>query len=86
MFDGPAIALIRPLFINEDGVFDAEGRLIATVIEVSNPQQLEQLQPSNASVDNVIVDLQDWQVLSCLLTSCWLNHPLACKNDFELSG
>lgn len=58
-----SIALIRPLFINEDGVFDAEGRLIATVIEVSNPQQLEQLQPSNASVDNVIVDLQDWQII-----------------------
>ncbi|XP_038903473.1 3-dehydroquinate synthase homolog [Benincasa hispida] len=58
-----SIALIHPLFIKENGVFDGEGRLIASVVEVSNPQQLEQLQPANASADIVVVDLQDWQII-----------------------
>ncbi|XP_022132093.1 uncharacterized protein LOC111005050 isoform X2 [Momordica charantia] len=58
-----SIAEICSLFIKEDGIFDEEGSLIATVFEVSNPQQLEQLQPENASTDNVVVDLQDWQII-----------------------
>lgn len=67
VLDCAAIALIHPLFIKENGVFDGEGRPIATVVEVSNPQQLEQLQPANASADIVVVDLQDWQVQSFFL-------------------
>lgn len=64
MLDCAAIAVIHPLFIKEDGVLDGEDRLIASVVEISNPQQLEQLQPARASADIVVVDLQDWQVHS----------------------
>ncbi|KAA0053750.1 3-dehydroquinate synthase-like protein [Cucumis melo var. makuwa] len=58
-----SIAVIHPLFIKEDGVLDGEDRLIASVVEISNPQQLEQLQPARASADIVVVDLQDWQII-----------------------
>ncbi|CAI0453344.1 unnamed protein product [Linum tenue] len=58
-----SIALIRPLFIKEEEVLDSEKRRIATVFEVSTPQELQLLNPERAKADNVIVDLKDWQMI-----------------------
>ncbi|CAL1392098.1 unnamed protein product [Linum trigynum] len=58
-----SIALIRPLFIKEEEVLDSEKRRIATVFEVSTPQELQLLNPESAKADNVIVDLKDWQMI-----------------------
>ncbi|KAI7742405.1 hypothetical protein M8C21_022886 [Ambrosia artemisiifolia] len=44
-------------------VFDEEDQLVATVSEISSPEQLEKLQPVDECADNVIVDLLDWQVI-----------------------
>ncbi|KAI5341012.1 hypothetical protein L3X38_020286 [Prunus dulcis] len=58
-----SIALIHPLFIQEGAIFDGENRSVATILEVSNPQELEQLQPDKGLGENVVVDLLDWQVI-----------------------
>ena len=55
--------MIDPLLIKEGGVFNSENARVATVVEVSSPQELEQLQPEIGGVEeNVVVDLLDWQV------------------------
>ena len=56
------IALIHPLFIEEEKLFDGEGRRVATFYEVSSLQQLQLLQPVDKQPDNVIINLLDWQV------------------------
>ncbi|KAK1432853.1 hypothetical protein QVD17_09755 [Tagetes erecta] len=61
--DWSSIALICPLFVEDDKVFNDEAKLVATFSEVSSPQQLEQLQALYERADNVIVDLLDWQVI-----------------------
>ncbi|PQQ10094.1 3-dehydroquinate synthase homolog isoform X1 [Prunus yedoensis var. nudiflora] len=58
-----SIALIHPLFIQEGAIVDGENRSVATILEVSNPQELEQLQPDKGLGENVVVDLLDWQVI-----------------------
>ncbi|CAB4275054.1 unnamed protein product [Prunus armeniaca] len=58
-----SIALIHPLFIQEGAIFDGENRSVATILEVSNPQELEQLQLDKGLGENVVVDLLDWQVI-----------------------
>ncbi|BBH00332.1 hypothetical protein Prudu_010293 [Prunus dulcis] len=58
-----SIALIHPLFIQEGAIFDGENRSVGTILEVSNPQELEQLQPDKGLGENVVVDLLDWQVI-----------------------
>lgn len=60
-----AIALISPLYVEEGEILDSENRRVATIFEVSDPQELQQLQPANAQAENVVIDLLDWQV--CLL-------------------
>ncbi|KAM5551525.1 hypothetical protein ABKV19_026391 [Rosa sericea] len=59
--DWSSIALIDPLLIKERGIFDSENTRVATVVEVSNPKELEELQPENGVAENVVVDLLDWQ-------------------------
>ncbi|XP_062009942.1 uncharacterized protein LOC133726412 [Rosa rugosa] len=61
--DWSSIALIDPLLIKEGGIFDSENSRVATVVEVSNPKELEELQPENGVAENVVVDLLDWQVI-----------------------
>lgn len=56
------MALIHPLLIQEGGIFDSDNKRVATILEVSNPKELEQLQPENGVAENVVVDLLDWQV------------------------
>nr|AXF38106.1 3-dehydroquinate synthase [Bergenia purpurascens] len=59
-----SIALIRPVFIDEEGrVFDGDDKRIATISEVSSPHDLQQLQPTNDQAENVIINLLDWQVI-----------------------
>ncbi|XP_050381520.1 uncharacterized protein LOC126798557 [Argentina anserina] len=61
--DWSSIALIDPLLIKEGGIFDSENTRVATVVEVTSPNELEQLQPEIGAVENVVVDLLDWQVI-----------------------
>ncbi|XP_004302345.1 PREDICTED: uncharacterized protein LOC101295727 [Fragaria vesca subsp. vesca] len=61
--DWSSIALIDPLLMKEGGIFDSENTRVATVFEVSSPEELEQLQPENGVGENVVVDLLDWQVI-----------------------
>ncbi|KAL2523427.1 3-dehydroquinate synthase [Forsythia ovata] len=58
-----SIALIYPLFIEEGNLYDSEQRRVATLFEISSPQQLEKLQPLNEEAENVVVDLLGWQVI-----------------------
>ena len=60
-----AIALICPLYVEEEGIFDSENRRVASIFEVSNPQELLQIKPEIGEAENVVIDLLDWQV--CLL-------------------
>nr|KAJ0219245.1 hypothetical protein LSAT_V11C300141810 [Lactuca sativa] len=58
-----AIALINPIFIEDKSLFDNKAKLVATISEISSPQELEQLQSAYEHADNIIVDLLDWQVI-----------------------
>ncbi|KAL0014110.1 hypothetical protein SO802_001179 [Lithocarpus litseifolius] len=57
------IALICPLYLEEGGIFDNENRRVATIFEVSNPQELLQLKPAKGEEENVVINLLDWQVI-----------------------
>lgn len=69
-----AIALISPLYAEEGEIFDSESKRVATIFEVSNPQELQQLQPAIGHAENVVIDLLDWQV--CLLLDAHHNSYL----------
>lgn len=56
------MALIDPLFIKDGGVFDRMERKVAAVFVVSSPQELQQFQPAEMEVENIVIDLLDWQV------------------------
>ncbi|XP_077224857.1 3-dehydroquinate synthase isoform X3 [Tasmannia lanceolata] len=58
-----SIALINPLFVEDDKLFNSENKRVATFSEVSSPQQLQQLQPSDEQAENVVINLLDWQVI-----------------------
>ncbi|CAH1422133.1 unnamed protein product [Lactuca virosa] len=60
--DWSSIALINPIFIEDKSLFDNKAKLVATISEISSPQELEQLQSAYEHADNIIVDLLDWQV------------------------
>uniref|UniRef100_A0A2N9GEW4 3-dehydroquinate synthase n=2 Tax=Fagus sylvatica TaxID=28930 RepID=A0A2N9GEW4_FAGSY len=61
--DWSSIALICPLYVEEGGIFDSENRRVATVFEVSKPQELLQIKPEIGEAENVVIDLLDWQVI-----------------------
>ncbi|XP_042754660.1 uncharacterized protein LOC111908865 [Lactuca sativa] len=61
--DWSSIALINPIFIEDKSLFDNKAKLVATISEISSPQELEQLQSAYEHADNIIVDLLDWQVI-----------------------
>ncbi|KAF8390233.1 hypothetical protein HHK36_024758 [Tetracentron sinense] len=58
-----SIALIYPLFIENGELLDGESRRVATFVEVSSPQELQQLQPVDEQAENVVISLLDWQVI-----------------------
>lgn len=63
-----AIAMINPLFIKEGEVLDSGSNRVATIFQVSTPEELQQLQPENARAENIVIDLLDWQVCMSLAT------------------
>ena len=66
-----AIAVMNALYVEEEGVFDSDKIRVGSIFRVSNPRELELLQPENGLAENVIVDLLDWQVLCCDILLCW---------------
>ncbi|KAJ6421664.1 hypothetical protein OIU84_028944 [Salix udensis] len=61
--DWSSIALIYPLFIEEGEVLDGENKRVATIFEVSTPQELQQIQPENGQAEDVVINLLDWQII-----------------------
>lgn len=61
--DWSSFSFINPLFIEEGEVLDGENKRVATIFEVSTPQELQQLQPENGQAENVIINLLDWQII-----------------------
>ncbi|KHG24985.1 3-dehydroquinate synthase [Gossypium arboreum] len=61
--DRNEIALIDPLFIKEGEIFDNAGERVATIFQVSTPSELKKLHPEAHHVENVVIDLLDWQVI-----------------------
>ncbi|KAH8483713.1 hypothetical protein H0E87_028215 [Populus deltoides] len=61
--DWSSFSFINPLFIEEGEVLDGENERVATIFEVSTPQELQQLQPENGQAENVIINLLDWQII-----------------------
>lgn len=57
-----ANAFVCPLFVEGGEVFDSDHKRIAIFSDISSPQQLEKLQPSNDLADIIVVNLLDWQV------------------------
>ncbi|KAJ6793239.1 Uncharacterized protein M6B38_111725 [Iris pallida] len=59
-----SIALIHPLFIEGTQIFDEQNTRVATLWDVSSPQELELLQPNDGQEDNMVINFQgDWQVI-----------------------
>ncbi|KAG8637893.1 hypothetical protein MANES_15G177000v8 [Manihot esculenta] len=61
--DWSSIAMINPLFIKEGEVLDSGSNRVATIFQVSTPEELQQLQPENARAENIVIDLLDWQII-----------------------
>ncbi|KAK9116833.1 hypothetical protein Sjap_015780 [Stephania japonica] len=58
-----SIALIHPLFLEDEVLCDTENRMVATFSKISTPLQLQEFQPLDEQVNNVVIDLLDWQVI-----------------------
>ncbi|KAJ7974432.1 3-dehydroquinate synthase [Quillaja saponaria] len=61
--DWSSIAKISPLFIEEGVILDDQNKRVATVFEVSSPQDLERLKPEDDQAENIVFSLLDWQVI-----------------------
>jgi len=46
---------------------DAENKKVATIFDVSTPEELERLRPEDEQAENIVVNLLDWQVCFRLL-------------------
>ncbi|OIW06710.1 hypothetical protein TanjilG_04104 [Lupinus angustifolius] len=42
---------------------DGENKRVATIFDVSTPEELERLRPEDVQAENVVVNLRDWQVI-----------------------
>lgn len=69
MTEHAAIALVNCLFIKDGEVLDIANKRVATVFEVSAPEELHRLQPENVPTANIVINLLDWQVCWLLTTS-----------------
>ncbi|RYQ85837.1 hypothetical protein Ahy_B10g105462 [Arachis hypogaea] len=58
-----AVAVIFPLFVGEGEILDGQGKRVASVIDVSTPEELERLRPEDEQSENIVVNLLDWQVI-----------------------
>ncbi|GAU47553.1 hypothetical protein TSUD_284200, partial [Trifolium subterraneum] len=61
--DWSSIAVISPLFASEKEILDAENKRVATIFDVSTPEELERIRPEDAQAPNIVVNLLDWQVI-----------------------
>jgi len=61
---GTEIAVICPLFVNGGEVLDEQNKRVATIFDVSNPEELEGLRPEDEHAESIVVNLLDWQVCS----------------------
>ncbi|KAI9121349.1 hypothetical protein K1719_008382 [Acacia pycnantha] len=61
--DWSSIAVICPLFIGEGEILDGQSNRVATVFDVSTPDELERLRPEDEHAENIVVNLLDWQVI-----------------------
>ena len=59
---GTAIAVICPLFVDEGEILDGHNKRVASIFDVSTPEELEQLRPEDEQAENIVVNLLDWQV------------------------
>ncbi|WVZ14915.1 hypothetical protein V8G54_012481 [Vigna mungo] len=44
-------------------VLDEQNKRVATIFDVSNPEELEGLRPEDEQAENIVVNLLDWQVI-----------------------
>ncbi|XP_010917004.1 uncharacterized protein [Elaeis guineensis] len=59
-----SIALIHPLFVEGSELFDVQGRRVATLYDVSSPQELELVRSDDKQADNVVITFSgEWQVI-----------------------
>ncbi|EFH53389.1 hypothetical protein ARALYDRAFT_322953 [Arabidopsis lyrata subsp. lyrata] len=56
-----SIALMDTLFIEEDQVVDSMGNVVASVFEVSTPEELRNLKIENDQAENIVLDFLDWK-------------------------
>lgn len=61
--DWSSIAVICPLFASEKDILDAQNKKVATIFDVSTPEELERLRPEDEQAENIVVNLLDWQVI-----------------------
>ncbi|XP_028780465.1 uncharacterized protein LOC114736766 isoform X2 [Neltuma alba] len=61
--DWSSIAVICPLFISEGEILDGQSNRVATVFDVSTPDELERLRPEDEQAESIVVNLLDWQVI-----------------------
>ncbi|CAK8533552.1 unnamed protein product [Lathyrus sativus] len=61
--DWSSIAVICPLFLGEGEILDAQNKRVATVFDVSTPEELEGIRPEDEQAENIVVNLLDWQVI-----------------------
>ncbi|MED6205601.1 hypothetical protein PIB30_019162 [Stylosanthes scabra] len=58
-----SIGVICPLFVGEGEIVDEQGKRVASVFDVSTPEELERLRPDDEQSENIVVNLLDWQVI-----------------------
>ncbi|CAL9248214.1 unnamed protein product [Arabidopsis halleri] len=56
-----SIALMDTLFIEEKQVVDGTGNVVASVFEVSTPEELRNLKIENEQAENIVLDFLDWK-------------------------
>ncbi|KAL2335545.1 hypothetical protein Fmac_016758 [Flemingia macrophylla] len=61
--DWSSIAAICPLFVSEGVILDGQNKRVATIFDVSTPEELEGLRPDDEQAENIVVNLLDWQVI-----------------------
>ncbi|KAL2586226.1 hypothetical protein AAZV13_13G042500 [Glycine max] len=61
--DWSSIAVICPLFVNEGEILDGQNKRVATIFDISTPEELEGLRPEDQKAENIVVNLLDWQVI-----------------------
>lgn len=48
---------------------DGQNKRVATIFDISTPEELEGLRPEDQKAENIVVNLLDWQVCSLLIAN-----------------